>query len=160
MTNRLTSVRLTTLPAALSAKQRRLLETLFRFRFMAIDDLAALLAKDRVVLYRRLAVLVNRGYVYKRYQVSYQLQHYPAIYGLTPKGLRYVCTHSQGKRAYLKANQKDASLGQAYIDRHRAMAAVYIALQRHLGQHYTLYTRYELNPADFSMPLPALYLWS
>ena len=53
----------------ISPTQGKILGSLFKYRFLTSDLLAALMKKDRSTIYERLAVLVDQGYVAKKYDV-------------------------------------------------------------------------------------------
>ena len=57
----------------ISKSQESILRALYKYRFLTSDLLAALLKKDRSTIYERLAVLVDQGYVAKKYNGTYRI---------------------------------------------------------------------------------------
>ncbi len=72
----------------LSSSQIAVVELLFKYRFGSVELLRSSLSlQTNAGLYRKLAILINKGYVGKRYDSRYKIVGKPAAYYLSPKGL-------------------------------------------------------------------------
>ena len=143
----------------LSPKQIRLLEIIFKFRFVSVPSLASLLGKDRSSVYQNLYVLAEQGYLAKRYNKTYRLRGRPASYFLAAKGLRYLRDNSELNQAVLHNMYKSPGISEEHVDHCLLTIAVYHALHRQTNATFGVYSRYELAEYEFCpRPLPDLYL--
>ncbi|MFI5270948.1 MAG: replication-relaxation family protein [Candidatus Saccharimonadales bacterium] len=72
----------------ISSSQIEVVELLFKYRFCSVELLRSSLSlQTKAGLYRKLAILIDKGYVGKRYDKSYRILGKPAVYYLLPKGL-------------------------------------------------------------------------
>lgn len=144
----------------LSQGQVRVLNIVFKFRFVSCELLAKYLEKDRSTIYERLSVLVKQGYVDKQYGGSYKLAGKPAIYSLATKGIRALLK-SEGNlsRSGLRNMYRNSSLTPEYIQHCLDVFAVFIALKRQYGPKFNIYSKNELSGEEtFPTTKPDLYL--
>ena len=71
-----------------SSSQVAVLELLYKFRFGSTELLRRSLGfSSDPSMYRKLVILIDKGFVGKRFESSYRIQGIPASYYLLPKGL-------------------------------------------------------------------------
>jgi len=105
--------------SSISKSQIKLLELVYKYRFVSRLLVADSLGiKPENGLFRRLEVLVKYEYLGKRFDKRLKLAGVPAAYYLTPKGLRAlqaVPGHEYITEAVLKGSYRDKSVGQDFI---------------------------------------------
>lgn len=137
----------------LSNQQVLLLHTIFKYRFITSDLLAGLLHKDRSTIYERLAVLVEQGYIVKKYESSYRIDRRPATYYLAPAGIRYL--KSRGiERTQIHYKNKDMTESQ--IDEYYRYPQYSMAIHRNYPDTFRTQTKYQLDPENYLRPMPWL----
>ncbi len=139
----------------ISKSQESILRALYKYRFLTSDLLAALLKKDRSTIYERLAVLVDQGYVAKKYNGTYRIDRRPAAYYLAPAGIRYL------KKAGFSRTQihyKSKDFTESQIDEYYRYPKLSMAVQRNYPQTFYTITKYQLNPEEYIKPLPWIML--
>ena len=73
----------------LNSEQVEVLELLYKFRFGSNNLFAEYFGKqDRSFVFKRLKILLEQGYIGKRFDSSYRIQGKPAAYYLLPAGAR------------------------------------------------------------------------
>ncbi len=138
---------------SISSAQTSLLYALLKYRFLTTDLLAELLHKDRSTIYERLSVLVDQGYVTKKYNNSYRIDRRPATYYLAPAGIRYL--KSRGvERTQLHYKNKDFT--EAQIDEYYRYPKFSRAIHRNYPETFHTRTKYQLDPENYLNPMPWL----
>lgn len=139
----------------ISRSQASLLHALLKYRFLTTDLLADLRDKDRSTIYERLSVLVDQGYVAKKYNNSYRIDRRPATYYLAPAGIRYL--KAQGV-ACTQIHYKNKDFTEAQIDEYYRYPKFSRAIHRNYPEQYRTYTKYQLDPEEYLNPMPWLLL--
>ena len=134
----------------ISSSQTSILHTLLKYRFLTTDLLADLLHKDRSTIYERLAVLVDQGYVAKRYSNTYRIDRRPATYYLAPAGIRYL--KAQGV-ARTQLHYKNKDFTESQIDEYYRYPKFSRAIHRNYPHMYRTYTKYQLDPEEYLNPM-------
>jgi DNA-binding PadR family transcriptional regulator len=146
----------------LSSSQIDLLLALYKFRFVSTDLLAGLTGKDRSTIYESLYVLVNQGYIGKRYDKTYRFAQKPATYFLIARGIRYLREHNKQanlSQTVLRNYYKNKNAAQTIIDHCLEVIAIYIALQKQYPNVFNIFTKADCHDDDWLInPLPDLYL--
>lgn len=105
--------------SSLSQHQIRLLELVFKYRFVSRNLVAESLGiKPENGLHDRLEVLVKRGSLAKRFEKHLKLDGVPAAYYLTPQGLRELRElpkHEHVTESLIKACYRDKTVGMAFV---------------------------------------------
>lgn len=139
----------------ISDSQMSLLIALFKYRFLTSDLLSELLNKDRSTIYERLAVLVDQGYVAKKYESTYRIDRRPACYYLAPVGIRHL--KSKGyKRTQIHYKNKD--LTESQIDEYYRYPKLSLMVRKNYLKMYRTISKYQLDPEDYIKPMPWLLL--
>jgi predicted transcriptional regulator len=143
----------------LSAKQVRLLQVVFKFRFVSVDLLAEYLSKDRSSIYENLYVLVKQEYIAKQYDKTYRLRGRSASYCLATKGIRYLRENTNTSEKALRNMYKNKNMDETHIDKCLLVVRVALTLNKQANHAFDISTRYELTDQEFFLrPLPDLYL--
>jgi predicted transcriptional regulator len=139
----------------ISNSQTSLLIALFKYRFLTSDLLAALLKKDRSTIYERLAVLVDQGYVTKKYESTYRIDRRPASYYLAPAGIRYLKARGY-ERTQIHYKNKD--LSESQIDEYYRYPRLSLAIHKNYPEMYRTISKYQLDPENYIKPMPWLLI--
>ena len=144
----------------LSQGQVRVLNIVFKFRFVSCELLAKYLEKDRSTIYERLSVLVKQGYVDKQYDGRYKLAGKPATYSLATKGIRTLLKSDfKVSRPGLRNMYRNSTLIPEYIQHCLNVFSVFIALKQQYGIKFHIYSKNELAGNEaFPITKPDLYL--
>lgn len=138
----------------ISDSQYRILYWLFKYRFLTSDLIAGLAKKDRSTIYERLAVLVDQGYVVKKYNNTYRIDRRPASYYLAAAGIRYMKQKGY-KRTQIHYKNKDFT--EAQIDQYYRYPIFSMAIRANYPGIFRTQSKYELDPEDEIKPIPWLY---
>lgn len=108
-------------------------------------------------------MLVEQGYILKRYDSSYRLPPRPAVYSLAPKGITYLRNNNPNdgySEAALRNMYKNKTASDSLVDDSLAIFAQYLQLETQYPQTFTILTKSEMiAPSRFvRRPLPALHL--
>lgn len=146
---------------SVSSNQVRLLYILFKFRFGTSDLIAESVKKDRSTVYESLRTLEKQGYIHKFHDSSYRLRGRPAVYTLAAKGIKYLRDTSKIDPTTLRnfyKNKRIAIENELLVDQCLLVFRIFNVLKAQTGQTFSIYTKYELNKADFISPPPGLWL--
>jgi len=147
---------------SISGSQIRLLELLFKFRFVSVPLVSEWLAKDKSTIYERLLVLVEQGYVQKTYDSTYRLPPKPASYSLAAKGIRHLRDNNAEDRyseLALKNMYKNRSASVGLVDYSLDLFKLCLQLRNQYPDTFHIFTKSEMTRFDdFVRPLPDLYL--
>jgi hypothetical protein len=148
----------------LSSEQLEVLELLFRYRFGTNEQFARYFGKQTgKAVQKRLTILLEQGYIDKRYDGSYKLQGRPAEYHLLPNGARLL-KGQQGKDSNItdqaiKNLYKDKTVSSAFIAHNLAIFTVSLKLRSIYGDKLDFFTKPELNAYSYFLrPLADGYI--
>ena len=144
----------------LNAKQIRVLELTYKFRFITSSLLAQYKGlKSRHSAYRRLENLYSQGYLGKRQERNDHFQNKGSRYYLTPKALIYLRDNRRLSEPALHSMYKNKSIGSAFIDHAIDILRAYLSLRSSYPDVFYIFTAAELSSYDyFPSPKPDLYL--
>lgn len=144
------------------SSQVRLLELLFKFRFLSVPLLSEYLEKDKSTVYERLSIVVKQGYVQKAYDSSYRLPPKPATYSLASKGIAYLRNNNQEdtySEVALRNMYKNRSASLQLVDHSLNVFKLCLLLRSHYPNTFEIFTQSELSAFDdIIRPRPDLYL--
>ncbi len=143
----------------LNQKQWHLLKMCYKFRFVT----AALLARYKKVrvsaVNKSLVVLVDAGYLGRKYDKDYRIQGKGAVYYLTPKSLALLKDLETTEDNVLHAQYKNKTASSAFIDQNLNALSVYLSLRNTYPETFHIFTKPELAAYGyFPLPRPTLYL--
>ena len=145
---------------SLNPAQIEVLELLHKFKFASADLIAQHFRKSSgVFVYKRLQILVDQGYVIKRFDKSYKIQGKPASYCLSPAGGRLLNEREgTSELINIKALYKNKTLTEAYVTHCMEIFSIYLRLRTIYADSLRFFTKNELTKYDyFPEPLPDAY---
>ncbi len=145
----------------LNYKQKDILQTVLRFRYVTTDNLANTRNITQNSAYSTLEILNKAGYLGKIHDKSYRLQNKSARYFLTTQAvdyLRYEAGIEQPESIW-KSRKRDSSRSQDFINQQVAIHGAYNKLNRQLGKGDTIKTASELYGIEgIIKPMPSLMI--
>ena len=145
----------------LNVKQRRVLDLLYRFRFITALLLSQYKGTSLSTVKASLALLEKQSYIAKRYDKTYKLAGKGAEYYLAPQGLKELRSSQDTDEDILHSMYKNSHLSSAFIERCLQSVQTYIKLDKDYPERFNIYTRVEMTHVDgFIDPTPDLYLES
>lgn len=143
----------------LNAEQLEVLSLLHKFRFGTNDLFAQYFGKkDRSFVFNRLKILLEQGFIDRRFDSSYRLAGKPAAYYLTPAGARKL--EEQGEEINIKAIYKDKAVSEQFIEHSLDIFKAYLELRKeHPGLKFFTKTNLNAEAYDyFPKPLPDAFI--
>ena len=128
----------------LNAKQIRLLKLIYKFRFVTADLLARRLSLSRRSINKSLVVLLDRGYVDRKYDSSYNLLGKPASYYLAPKAIKLLRDEHGLNRQSLNARFYDSKRTDRFIDSSIRIFDIYLQIKDAYPDHFVILNKPEL----------------
>lgn len=151
-------------PYRLSAYQQRVLCLVFKFRFVTVPLLQEYLRLKRPSTIRNtLQTLELNGYLSRLYDSSYTIDRKPALYILSPKGLRLMKNDPTNDAGVIHSYYKNKHLSDAFMQHQLAILQVCTALRKRTGDQLcpAFFTKAEVaGVVDFPAPPPDLYVRS
>lgn len=143
----------------LNSKQVHVLKSLFKFRYASAELLAKQKNVSKRSLNNTLTVLMDQGYVSRRYEKTYKLLGKPASYFLAAKGLKLLRDEYGLSQKVLHSMYKNKFLSQNFIDHNLNVATACLNLRAIYQDTFGIFTKSEIADLDY-MPdqLPDLYL--
>lgn len=144
-----------------SSNQLRLLQVLFKFRFVTTDLLVPVIKRDRSTIYESLYVLEKQGYVHKFHDKTYRLRGKSAVYCLASKGIRFLRENTKYNETTLRnfyKNKRMAVDNEDHVDHCLLIFKIFNILKAQTGDKFYIYTKYELTRGSYVTPHPELYL--
>jgi hypothetical protein len=142
----------------LNSDQVETLELLYKFRFGSVDLIREYFNKSsRGLIFSRLKVLEEQGFIAKRFDSSYRIQGKPAAYYLLPAGARKLQeTHSTEDEAVnIKSIYKDKTISETFIQHSLNIFCVYNQLKAQYGDELAFFTKTNLASYEhFPKPFP------
>ena len=131
----------------LNSDQVDTLELLYKFRFGSIDLIREYFSKSsRGLIFSRLKVLEEQGFIAKRFDSSYRIQGKPAAYYLLPAGARKLqdARSSEDEAINIKSIYKDKSVSETFIQHSLNIFTAYNQLKAHHGDSLDFFTKSDL----------------
>ena len=143
----------------LHSNQIRLLNIIFKFRFVSVPLLAKYLSKDKSTIYEQLLTLSSQGYIRKNYDSSYQLPPRPASYALATKGIKFLRDNTDLSQTALRNMSKNGAASAALVERSLTTMSLCHQLTQQYPYKFDIYTKSEMSAVDeLIRPLPDLML--
>lgn len=144
----------------LTDQQQEILELLYKFRFATTDLIVSYQELgSRVYTYRRLKLLVERGYIGRRYDGTYRIRGNYAFYYLLPRGIRQLRADPEINVKALLAMYKDGSRSQGYMEHCLSVFRLYVKFNELYGEALSFFTKSELTGDEqFPKKIPDGYL--
>jgi len=147
----------------LNDQQIEVLELLYRFRFGSNSLFAEYFGKkDRSFVFKRLKILLEQGYIGKRFDSSYRIQGKPAAYYLLPAGARVLQglrTPEKAKEIKVKAIYNDKNVKDGFVAHCLSVFVIHNWLKALYGDKQKLFSKSGLAVYGyFPRPLPDAYI--
>ena len=164
MTNKVTESKLPQInkPAkrySLNSKQIHLLKLTYKFRYVTSSLIASYRGTSKVSANKSLKILLDQGYLGRKYNNKYRIAGKGPRYYLLPKSLKVLRGEPNISPKALHNMYKSKSLSSKFIDHNLDVFGVYLVLRDKHPKIFDIFTRVELTPYDyFPRPKPDLYL--
>jgi hypothetical protein len=146
----------------LNSDQVDTLELLYKFRFGSVDLIRRYFSKSsRGLIFSRLNVLEEQGFIAKRFDSSYRIQGKPAAYYLLPAGARKLqeTRGPEDEAVNIKGIYKDKTVSELFIQHSLNIFAMYNQLKAHYSDSLDFFTKSDLaNYEHYPKPLPDAFL--
>ena len=145
---------------SVTKNRRRILDLLFKFRFVSIPLLQEYLGlKHPSTIWRTLQSLEKNHYIETTYEKSYVKLSKPAYYFLAKKSLSYLKDNTDLDRSVLHSYYKNKAITEETKQHYLDVFAAYNALRATYGDSYNMFTKSELaGYEDYPESLPDIYL--
>lgn len=146
----------------LNTKQLLILRTLYRFRFATTELLThALDTKSKIKMNERLKLLLDQGYIGRKFEPEYHLLRKHAVYFLMPKGIKAL--KELGEEKYvsriLKNIRNDKIASDEFIEGSLTIFDIYCRLKAQYRDALRFFTQSQLATYEgFTRPLPSAYI--
>jgi len=145
----------------LNDKQLEILQTIYQFRFVTSPLLARLFNIRQSKAHERLQILLDQGYIGRRYETTYRLQGKAASYYLFQKGADVLSAADKDTYvpSVLKRLVKDEGRSDRFIGHWLALLEICCQLKTHYGGSLRFFTTTELiRYKYFIQPRPDMFL--
>lgn len=143
----------------LNDKQLELLRTIYEFRFGSAELVGRYIGVTRRSMSNSLNVLLDRGFLHRRFDGVYHLLHKPASYCLTPKGIKALKQHYDLNEKVLHNIYHDRKVTPEFVDHSLNVFKTYLDLRdKHPGTFNIMTSSYQADFDDFPRPKPDLFL--
>lgn len=143
----------------LTKQQQRVLNLLFKFRFVSSQLLADVMKVKRPSVYQVLEHLVSNDLVAKVYKSEYRIDRKPAYYYLTKQGVTAVRKLLDVPESVVHAVYKNDTATTEFINHCLTTMTCYVALLSQLPADTQIFTKTEINRfKQFPKNRPDLYI--
>src|SRR5476651_357600 len=143
----------------LNDNQIKLLQLLYKFRFVTAELAAMHKGIRRSAVNNAFAILLDQELIARHYDNSYKIKGKGATYYLTPKALRLLRDMYKLNEAVLRNLLKNKRLSDGFIDDNLTIMAAYLKLREAYPDSFNVFSVSELGDFDyFPEPKPNLYL--
>lgn len=149
----------TTQVIRLTKQQRKVLELLYKFRFVSAPLLAQVMGIRRISVYEVLEYLVKLDLVTKIYEDQWRIDRKPAQYYLNKRGVTAVRKVMDVKESIVHALYKNDIATDILKEHCLTVLATYIPLKQQLSPDTTIFTKTQLSRfREFPKNRPDLYV--
>lgn len=143
----------------LTGQQQRVLQLLFKFRFVSAGLLADVMGIRKPSVYEVLEQLVSKELVTKVYKSSFRIDRKPAYYYLNKSGVTAVRKVMGAKESVVHTLYKNADMADDFIDHSLKLAQCYVSIKEHLPEGSDVFTKTEINRfSQFPKTRPDMYI--
>lgn len=146
----------------LNEQQIEVLNLLYKFRFATSDLIAVYFGKKNgSYVYKRLSILHEQKFIGKRFDGKYRIQGKPAVYYLTPNGMRMLneARIANGREAINPALYKEQTVSEGFVQYCLGVLDIYCKLRASYGERLYFATQRQLAAYDyFSDFTPSIYM--
>lgn len=146
----------------LNTEQIEILELLYKFRFSSVQLVQEYFKKSsRGLIFSRLKVLEEQGFIAKRFDSSYRIQGKPAAYYLLPAGARKLqeTRTTEDEEVNIKSIYKDKTVSETFIQHSLNIFTVYNQLKAQYANELAFFTKTNLTSYEhFPKPFPDAFV--
>lgn len=146
----------------LNSDQVETLELLYKFRFGSVDLIREYFNKSsRGLIFSRLKVLEEQGFIAKRFDSSYRIKGKPAAYYLLPAGARKLqeTRTAEDEAVNIKSIYKDKTVSETFIQHSLNIFTAYNQLKARYGDELAFFTKTNLTSYEhFPKPFPDAFV--
>lgn len=143
----------------LNQNQTTILQLLYKFRFSTALLLAERQKVTKVASTNSLKVLMNLGYIDRKFEKSYKLLGKSATYYLTKMGIKYLRDNFNVDERAIHTMYKNAAVSETFAQHCLDVFRAYLNIKELYGDEFTVLARPEVLEYDYMPePSPDLYL--
>lgn len=143
----------------LTGQQQRVLQLLFKFRFVSAGLLADVMGIHRVSVYEVLEQLVSKKLVAKVYEPKFRIDRKPAYYYLNKSGVTAVRKLMDVKESVVHALYKNDEMTDDFVSHSMKLIQCYTAITKYLPKDSAVFSKTEINRfRQFPKNRPDLYI--
>lgn len=144
----------------LNAKQLHILTLIYKFRFISIPLLTEYQnLKSQTTLLRNLKILEEQGYIGRRFDLSFKIDHKPAYYYLAAKGIAVLKDDPRFDSSVLHSYYKNKNVSESFMQHSIDVLAVFNSIKKTLPDSFDIFSKPELSTFDdFPENKPDLFL--
>ena len=143
----------------LNSNQIHLLKIIYKFRFVTAGLVADYKGVSKAAVNKALPILLDQGYISRRYNSTYRLHGRSAEYYLAPKAIKLLRDEHGLSDGVLHARYKDKSVGEPFVEHTLGIFRAALSIRETHPDTFDILTKAELADYDyFPDQLPDLYL--
>lgn len=143
----------------ITGQQQRVLQLLFKFRFVSTVSLAMVMGIRKASTYEVLEQLVAKGLVTKVYKPEYRIDRRPGYYYLNKAGVTAVRKLMDVKESVVHTLYKNDEMADDFIQHCMKMTDCYVGIMKHLPEGSDIFSKSEINRfKQFPKNRPDLYV--
>lgn len=143
----------------ITGQQQRVLQLLFKFRFVSTVSLAMVMGIRKASTYEVLEQLVAKGLVTKVYKPEYRIDRRPGYYYLNKAGVTAVRKLMDVKESVVHTLYKNDEMADDFILHCMKMTDCYVGIMKHLPEGSDIFSKTEINRfREFPRNRPDLYI--
>lgn len=143
----------------ITGQQQRVLQLLFKFRFVSTVSLAMVMGIRKASTYEVLEQLVAKGLVTKVYKPEYRIDRRPGYYYLNKAGVTTVRKLMDVKESVVHALYKNDKMTDDFILHCMKITDCYVGIMKHLPEGSDIFSKSEINRfKEFPKNRPDLYV--
>ncbi len=129
----------------ITGQQQRVLQLLFKFRFVSTVSLAMVMGIRKASTYEALEQLVAKGLVTKVYKPEYRIDRRPGYYYLNKVGVTAVRKLMDVKESVVHALYKNDEMTDDFILHCMKITDCYVGIMKHLPEGSDIFSKSEIN---------------
>lgn len=143
----------------ITGQQQRVLQLLFKFRFVSTVSLAMVMGIRKASTYEVLEQLVAKGLVTKVYKPEYRIDRRPGYYYLNKAGVTTIRKLMGVKESVVHTLYKNDQMADDFILHCMKLADCYASIMKYLPEGSDIFSKTEINRfKEFPKNRPDLYI--
>ncbi len=143
----------------LTGQQQRILQLLFKFRFVSAGLLADVMGIRKPSVYEVLEQLVGKDLLTKVYKSSFRIDRKPAYYYLNKSGVTVTRKVMDVKESVVHALYKNDEMTSDFVEHSLKLVQCCVSIMQHLPKGSDIFSKTEINRfKQFPKNRPDLYI--